>query len=585
MIGDEETTAPGSSAEGPRRRLAVRALLGVLGLVVVAYAVLWIVAGDKVPRGTTVEGVDVGGLSPAAAEERLREELEPRTDTPIVVTGNGARRTLSPAAAGLAVDYEASVQAAGGGRSLSPVRLWKHYFSTPDVEATLDVDDAAMDSALESLKGHFATPVVEGDVTFADGKATAVTPRPGQVLDAAATRAAVEDQFLHEGSVQVVRAPDHPVIDAEAVDEAMRTFAEPAMSGPVTLLLDGQEVTAGPKLFGRALSMQAEGDELVPAVDAEKLAKVLTARMPTLATEPVDATFRIVAGKPRLVPARSAVQFDLADLEEKFLAVLAEPAGRRTTEVRAALAQPELTTAEARALGIKEQVSTFTTYFPYAEYRNVNLTRAASLINGTLLEPGETFSLNDTVGERTEENGFTEGFIIKDGLFRIELGGGVSQIATTTFNAMFFAGLEDVQHKPHSVYISRYPEGREATVAWPSVDLRFTNDTPHGIFITAGVHKAPPGGQGSATVSMYSTKHWDISSRKGDRYAFTDPPTRYLDAPDCEPSSGGPGFQVDVYRTFRRAGSSEVVRTEKFHTVYNPEPRLICGKKPAPKSP
>src|SRR5690606_9357426 len=123
-------------------------------------------------------------------------------------------------------------------------------------------------------------------------------------------------------------------------------------------------------------------------------------------------------------------------------------------------------------------------------------------------------------------------------------------------------------------------EGREATVAWPSLDLKFKNTTPHGILITASVDKAPVGGTGTATVSMYSTKYWDISDRKSERYAFTDPPTRYLDAPDCEASDGGAGFSVDVFRTFRRAGSDEVERVEEFHTVYNPEPRLICGKKP-----
>ena len=113
------------------------------------------------------------------------------------------------------------------------------------------------------------------------------------------------------------------------------------------------------------------------------------------------------------------------------------------------------------------------------------------------------------------------------------------------------------------------------------MDLRFRNTTPYGIFISAHVQKAPVGGQGAATVSMYSTKYWDISSRKSGRYAVTQPPTRYLDAPDCEASSGGPGFTVDVFRDFRRAGSQTVERTEKFHTVYNPEPRLICGKEPA----
>lgn len=572
----EQTT----SEDGRVRRRTVRVLLVVLGLLVVGYGVLFALAGDRVPRGTTVEGVALGGLTPAAAEARLRSELEPRSRTPIVVTGNGTREVFPPATAGLAVDYPASVAAAGGGRSLAPGRLWKHYFSTPRIEAVLDVDDDAMATALDSLEDAFTTPVVEGGVTFADGRAKPVSPRAGQALDPEATRAAIEEQFLHDGSVAVVRTPEEPDIDEGAVDEAMRTFATPAMSGPVTLVLEGEEVVVRPRLFGRALSMAPEGDALVPVVDAKKLSALLARRSPTFGTEPVDATFRIVSGKPRLVPARNAVRFDLADLEEKFAQVLVRPEGQRTVEVSASVAKPELTTAEARALGIKEQVSTFTTYFPYAEYRNVNLTRAADLINGTLLEPGETFSLNETVGERTKENGFTEGFIIKDGLFRIELGGGVSQIATTTFNAMYFAGLEDVQHKPHSVYISRYPEGREATVAWPSVDLRFRNDTPHGIFIAASVQKAPPGGQGAATVSMYSTKYWDITSRKGARYAFTDPPTRYLDADDCEASDGGPGFTVDVFRAFRRAGSSEVVRTEKFHTVYNPEPKLICGKKP-----
>ena len=123
----------------------------------------------------------------------------------------------------------------------------------------------------------------------------------------------------------------------------------------------------------------------------------------------------------------------------------------------AKVAKPDFTTQEARDLQIKERVSTFTTYYPYADYRNVNIGRAAELVNGTVLKPGETFSLNDTVGERTRANGFTEGYIIQDGILMHDLGGGVSQMATTTFNAMFFAGLEDVEHKPHSFYIDRYP--------------------------------------------------------------------------------------------------------------------------------
>ena len=168
--------------------------------------------------------------------------------------------------------------------------------------------------------------------------------------------------------------------------------------------------------------------------------------------------------------------------------------------------QPSFTTKDARALKIDEEVSTFTTYFPYADYRNTNIGRAMELINGTVLKPGETFSLNDTVGERTAENGFVKGFIIEDGIFKEDYGGGVSQSATTTFNAAFFAGLEDVEHKPHSFYIDRYPVGREATVAWPTVDLKFTNNTPYGVLIQAGITPSSSSAQGSATVTMWSTE-------------------------------------------------------------------------------
>ena len=140
-------------------------------------------------------------------------------------------------------------------------------------------------------------------------------------------------------------------------------------------------------------------------------------------------------------------------------------------------AKAKFSTADAKKLGIKQVTGEFTTYFPYLPYRNVNIGRAAELINGTLLKPGEIFSLNGVVGERTAANGFTEGYIIEEGKFRKELGGGVSQSATTTFNAMFFAGLKDIQHQPHTLFIDRYPPGREATVAWPSLDLKFQNDT------------------------------------------------------------------------------------------------------------
>jgi vancomycin resistance protein YoaR len=290
----------------------------------------------------------------------------------------------------------------------------------------------------------------------------------------------------------------------------------------------------------------------------------------------VDATVTLVDGRPTVIPAKPGVGYDPADVTDAFLELVTRPEGKREMTVKATVQRPEFTTREARQLGIREKVSSFTTYYPYAEYRNVNIGRAAELVDGTLLKPGETFSLNDVVGERTLENGFTEGLIISDGIFREDLGGGVSQMATTLFNAMFFAGLEDVEHKPHSFYIDRYPVGREATVAWGAVDLRFRNDTEHGVLVDASVTPSTPSSQGVVTVSMWSTKVWDITTTTSGRYNATPPKTRVLTDEDCVPHEGYGGFDVDVTRHFREPGSSAIHHQETFHTRYTPSDTVVC---------
>jgi len=246
--------------------------------------------------------------------------------------------------------------------------------------------------------------------------------------------------------------------------------------------------------------------------------------------------------------------------------------------IDADVVQPEFTTADAEKLGIKEKMGEFSTYFPYAEYRNVNQGRAAELIDGTLLKPGDNFSLNGIVGRRTKANGFVKGFVINGGVFREELGGGVSQVATTAYNAGFFAGLEDVEHHPHQLYIDRYPVGREATVYYGSLDMRFRNDTKHGVLVKAWVKPSTPAAQGEMHVELWGTKVWDITAGVSDRRKFTKPKKRYDDSDKCVPSEPVKGFEVDVFRYFNRDGRR--VKTEKNHVRYSATPKVICGEDP-----
>jgi len=281
-------------------------------------------------------------------------------------------------------------------------------------------------------------------------------------------------------------------------------------------------------------------------------------------------------GRPAIISAQPGVTVDPDVLAEAMVPVFTETGGNRIVRVDTQTQQAAFTTRDAKRLGIKEVVSDFVTYFPYAEYRNVNQGRAAELINGTVLRPGEVFSFNETVGKRTRENGFTVGFVISNGVFAEDLGGGVSQVVTTTYNAAFFAGLEDIEHTPHSFYIDRYPMGREATVAWPTVDLKFRNDTPYGVLIEAWVVPGTDTSQGEMHVRMWSTKYWDIRSRTSAPYNFTSPSTRYDPTDECVATVGYGGFDVDVYRLFYRAGSDDLVRREKHHVTYTPADTVIC---------
>jgi len=571
----------GSEGSNKRERAGLGSVVVVLLLVVLllggGYAVAAIVADDKVPRGTTVEGVDIGGLSEEDAEERLREELADRTEEPIEVSVEGSDPVeLTPADAGLSVDYAATVADAGGGSSWDPRRLWDYYTGGDDLDAVVDVDEDALHAALEEYGEQVAVPARNGGVRFTRTGVVKREPRVGRGIDVDAAADAVAAAYLDDDpSVELEMTDVQPEIDADDVRRAMEEFANPAVSGPVTLVFGKSRVRLSPRQYKEALSMRPEGGELVPRVDADRLTELVRGATSGRGA-PVDATVKIVKGKPKVIPAKPGVTFDPDDITSTFLDLVTRPEGERVLEVKATADEPEFTTRDARKLGIKEKVSEFTTHYPHAEYRNTNIGRAAELINGTILKPGEVFSLNDIVGERTRENGFTTGFIISNGIFKEDLGGGVSQIATTTFNAMFFAGLKDIEHKPHSFYIDRYPVGREATVAWPSVDLRFQNDTRYGVLIEAFIKPSTPSSQGSVTVRMYSTKIWDIDSRNSERYAYRGPATRVLDTPDCHPNSGYSGFQIDVTRIFRKHGESAIDHTEKFHTDYTPSDTVIC---------
>jgi len=568
---------------GRNKRAGIIAAAG-FGVLVIAYGVAFAVTGDKVPGDTTVLGIPLGGLSEDAAKEKLQAGIKDRLNLPIKVKAGDSTYQVKPADAGLSLDVDATVAEAGAGRSLNPARIWQVMTGGDAVAPVIKRDEGKLKAAVDKLAGQVNRAATEGSITFDDTKAVQHAPADGLQLDNDKAGETLVSGFPSDGNPKDLPvAVTKPKAGSDAIDKAMKEYAEPAMSAPVRLTVGDKGVNLTPAELSPALKLVAKDGTFTPSLDAKKLEPLFRERFKDLETLPKDATVQIVAGKPKVIPAVDGQVVARDKVVPAILSILPKPEGQRKAAVGLAQSKAKVTTEAAQALGITEVMGQFTTKFPHADYRNVNIGTAARKINGTLLKPDETFSLNKIVGERTKENGFTEGNIINGGKFVLDLGGGVSQSATTTFNAAFFAGLKDVEHKAHSVYISRYPVGREATVAWPSVDLKFQNDSGHGILVQTLFTASTPGTQGSITVKIWGTKVWDITAGQSAKSNPRSPGLVYNTEAGCRPQAPTAGFDIKIYRYFAKNGQR--VKTESFTTNYNAADDIRCGPKPGTTPP
>ncbi|HEX7106077.1 MAG TPA: VanW family protein [Acidothermaceae bacterium] len=564
------------AARHSRRTAPPRWLLwAVAGLVVlggVLYGAAYLLAGGGVLPNTTAAGVSIGGLSPSKAEAKLQARLAAKATAPIRVLVGDKQADVDPVAAGLTFDPKATVAAAGK-RTANPFTLVAALLGHREVEPAVAIDTTKMTDQLDKLDAELGGGH-DGGIEFDGITPVAVEPVKGQGIVKEKAIPALRAAFLTSSEpVRLATTAVEPVISADVVRRAIETVAKPAVAAPISLRVGATDVELSPAVIAKNLTFKAAGGELAPVIDGEGVATALGDKLKPLHTPGKDASFDLSSGVPVIVPSAPGTTADVEKLGAAIAAVLPNPAPRSVT-VPTTSVQPSFTTEAAQALGIKEKVSTFTTHHPCCAPRVTNIHKMADIVNGHVVMPGDTFSINGFVGERDRARGFVPAPMIFDGLYVDSVGGGVSQFATTLFNAVFFAGLEDVEHHPHSYYISRYPAGREATVSFPEPNMIFRNDTATGILIQTSYTGT------SLTITFWGTKYYDIESSSSPRYAFTTAGTRYNTRPDCESASGNQGFQIDVTQTFKKDG--EVVKTKKYHTRYDAEPVIVCGPAPSP---
>lgn len=570
-----------SDVEAPRKKRAGLVVGGIVGglLVLVggAYVAGYAMAGDKTPKNASVNGVVIGGLNHDEAVSKLTSELGADFNTPITLSAEGKSAQIVPAEAGMTVDFDATVTNAGAGKSWSPTHIWNVLSGGGPLQAVTSTDQSLVSAAVAKIAPTFE--VAGKDATIAiDGITVVTTPSEQQVsLDQTAATIVVADSWLKQNAVTAPLTKQDPAITTDEVTKVKVDYADKALSGPVTVTLaDGKKFTIDVKSIAGATTFTVKDGDVSAATDMEKIWTDAEKAIASLGlTKGKDASFTFTGGSPTVVPSTDGMSVDKEDFLKIVQPAITATGAERTVAVKVTKAPAKVSTEDAGKLGIKEVTGEFTTTFPHAAYRNTNLSRAAASMNGKLLLPGETFSMNDTLGPRTTANGYVDGYVIQGSRLVKETGGGISQSATTVYNAIFFAGLEDVEHHPHTLYFSRYPAGREATLYYGQLDLKFKNNTDHGVVIQAYVNKSTPGTNGSITVKIWSTKTWQkVESTPLTPTDYYDTPPITSDAANCEPQSASPGFTVNYQRLFYQNNS--VVKRESFSWKYSATPKLTC---------
>jgi vancomycin resistance protein YoaR len=544
----------------------------------------------RLPDGVRVAGVDVGEMTPGAAQELLERRAAALERVPVTFFVAERRWRITPRRLGVEANWAAAVDAArrqgdgfGPFRGLRRVKV--RVFGA-DISPPATVYEPALDYQLQQLAAEIDRAHRETAIVLNGLEPILVPGRAGRRLVRARAAETIVDA-LASLSRRPTPLPVRVVTPEVTPAELRRALVQArlAISAPVRLRLGDRYWRLRPKGVARLLSLPHDGSRTVeiagPGADAffERFAKRVD-------RAPVDAGFRLAGGGAvEVVPAKTGRRLD-AVATSRAIRRAALSRTNRVARVFVVRAQPELSTSRARAMGITRVLGGFTTAYAGTADRIHNLQLGADLIDGALVPPGATFSLNERVGERTLERGFRPAPVIVDGEYREGVGGGVSQVATTVFNAAWEAGLKIVERNPHSLYISRYPLGRDATVNYPDLDLKFRNDTPRWLRLFGW------SGSGGITIAIAGAPTGRrVVSEAGELVVTGPVPVKRVPDPTLEvgkkivEQEGTAPTAVTVTRTVYRANGS-VLYDETWRTSYRGEKRVVrVGTKKPPRKP
>jgi vancomycin resistance protein YoaR len=559
-------------------------LLGTLGL-----GLVFAGSAQRLPDGATVAGLSVGGLTTDQAVDRLEERYEALRRAPVTFTAGPREFDVRPNAVILEVDWRAAVETARRqGDGFAPVRglrrLGRRFFGG-DITPPVRADDALLTYRLDTLSRQIDRPQNEAAIRLKGLRPQVVRGATGRVLqrDAAARVMVRSLVTLSRAPVALpVRITQPKVTAADLAPVAGQV--EIALSGPVHLVRGETRWRLGPRRIATLLDLPDKGATTL-AIRGTGANAYFARFRKRVDREPRDAEF-VVAGDDVMVkPALSGLGLDLRAARKAILVAVLSPTDR-TARLAVERTTPDRTTREARAMGITGLVGGYTTVYGGDPNRIYNVNLVSRLIDGALIAPGSTFSFNATTGERNAAKGFREAPVIINGELQNGIGGGVCQVSTTVFNAAYEAGLPIKTRLNHALYISHYPQGRDATVNYPDLDLEFSNDTGRWLLLRTFV------GPSSLTVKLFGKPQGRRVESETAPLEVTEPPS-VKRVPDpgmwvgeqVLEESGQPGRKTSVTRrVYTKSG--KLLYDTTWSSWYRSEPKIVrYGTKKRPEPP
>lgn len=585
------------------RDLLLLLLCPLVGLVA-AYASERIQSRDHVLQGVELDGEDVSGHARSLLERQIAERQRTLSIQRLRVRVGNAVFRVSGADVGATLDPDIAdrVMAAGRGGNVLAQVYWrvKRASSFESYTTGLHLDPVMLEEHLHAFE-RAALPIpTEGSVAYIEGKVVATYPAAGETIDRRVATELLRAAFTRgDRGVELPSVGWSPTTTPKAVDEAKRAF-EAAVRTPVEMFVRSPEGFAGqttnaagetiseeedenrvervlPKVFAKTLQTRQQKDRpgsLELFVSPREFEELLVDVRKRWQKPPKDAVFNVDQRNRITIEPSQAEWFlesepALAAFQDAVLASEHRGVWQLTLG-----AQPRITTELAHKLNITKLVGTFTTHHPCCQPRVSNIHRIADLIDGTVVLPGEVYSVNETLGPRTESNGFKAAPTIVAGEMDDTIGGGISQFATTLFNAVLRGGYEIIERQPHSVYFNRYPMGHEATLSFPKPDLIFKNDTQSGLLIKT--HYT----QTSIRVSVYGDNGGRVVKTEISKpFDSIEPTLEYIPDPAMSPDEekveqkGDYGFTVYASRTVQEPDGSE--KNESRKVIYKPRPRRL----------